>query len=65
MSKLLIALIFIPFSFANTQWNDLEGCYITREVNGKKLKLVPYWNDGSQSFKKDKEITSKLIYRKM
>ena len=23
-------------------------------MNGKKLRLVPYWNDGSQSFKKDK-----------
>lgn len=45
----------VSFStFANTPWSQLEGCYITREVNGKRLKLVPYWNDGSQSFKKDK-----------
>lgn len=51
----LLFILFFNISYAEKiDWNQFKGCYITKEVNGKKMRKIKYWNDGSLGFKNEK-----------
>ncbi len=43
MLKFFFSILSFPL-LAAAPWHLFEGCYITREVNGIKIKKEPYWN---------------------
>ncbi len=52
---LKVLLFFLANSvYSHGLWTQYLGCYITKEVNGKKIKEELFWNDGGQKFKPDK-----------